>query len=260
MMRVCTGPTKPGTLKSTSQRQWLALLLTANKNDHVEPQDLVSDPKPVPIMQDHFSASVAMIDQAPTVSHAPAPSHPVVDGFAPVQPNPLEPISFQNVADQILSAYAPAPVAPSYLALSDQAYGYYSEAGLRIRRPFPRLFILVIDKTIVSSRLLPTVSDGRVCKRQCLIPSDHISARVNIVYSTRRSRLVVTHSSVILWQIRKLDSHHVFGQFPQFLVQILVLTESGRMVWQASNTQKRHQNHPDHSTCSFLDDRAPEGC
>ena len=101
---------------------------------HVVPQDLVSDPTPVHTLQNRFNAPVAMIDQVPTVGYGPEPSHPVVDEFVPVQPIHQEP-SFQNVADQILSAYAPAHVAPSY-ALSNQAYGYeqthdahtYSEA------------------------------------------------------------------------------------------------------------------------------------
>jgi hypothetical protein len=104
---------------------------------HVVPQDLVSDPTSFHTIQNHFSAPVANVDQAPTVRYAPAPLHPVVDEFVPVKPIPKEP-SFQNVADQILSAYAPAPVAPSYLALANQAYEYeqthdaptYSEAPI----------------------------------------------------------------------------------------------------------------------------------
>ena len=90
---------------------------------HVVPQDLVSDPTPVHAIQNRFGAPVAMIDQVPNVGYyAPEPSHPVVDEFVPVQPIPHEP-SFQNVADQILSAYAPAHVAPTS-SLSNQAYGY----------------------------------------------------------------------------------------------------------------------------------------
>jgi hypothetical protein len=90
---------------------------------HVVPQDLVSGSTPLSTIQNRYSAPVVNIDQVPTVSYAPAPLHPVIDRFVPVHFIPQEP-SFQNVADQILSAYAPAPVAPSYLALANQAYRY----------------------------------------------------------------------------------------------------------------------------------------
>ena len=80
------------------------------------PSDMVSDPTPVNHLQDHFSAPVALMDQAQ--GGAVAAPAPTVDEFAP---RPPPPPTFETVSNNIMSAYGPPPPAtPALPALMNE--------------------------------------------------------------------------------------------------------------------------------------------